>query len=191
MANPKKLRTPEEIQAEINRLIAEQKKLEAEAVEARRDNIAEAVRKAGADAEEKYKQYIAKRQIVADRNQKIAKLQTEVNEALSYLKDQYKGIRDTLVGAGAKEEYIAEFIGEPPAVKVAKAAGTTGEKRRTEAKLPDGTRKSWMEMLEDKKIAHKDGNSAYREWKAAAATRTDLPKVERVFVGTDELAPEE
>lgn len=180
MAKPK---TPEEIMKEIEKLKKDYEKAEVELKEARRASVTEAVRKAGADFEEVFKVYLNKRRSAAAKQEQIDKLRTELSADTQYLKEQYKNMRDTLVGAGAKEEFLPDVIGEPPAVKAAKAEGTTGgTKKRTKAKLADGTTLSWSELLEKHKIPHKDGNSAHREWDAAVAANANLPKVEVVTV---------
>lgn len=179
---PTMKKTPEEILKEIEKLKSAYAEAEQSLKEAKRESISQAVAKAGADFEERYKVYINKRNNITTKQAQIDKLRGEIQADMQHVRDQYKIVRDTLVGAGAKEEYLTEFLGEPPAEKAVKTApsGTTGTKVRTRAKLPDGTTLSWTELLSKHGIAHKDGQSAHREWDAAVAANPNLPKVEVV-----------
>jgi seryl-tRNA synthetase len=176
-----KAKSPEEIMKEIERLKKEYEKAEVELKESRRASVTEAVRKAGPDFEEKFKVYLGKRKTVHTKQEQVDKMRGEIQSDLQYLKDQYKFIRDMLVGEGAKEEYLVDVLGEPPTVKAAAVPGT-GTKKRTKAKLPDGTTSTWNDLLTKHGIVHKEGNSAHREWDAAVAANPNLPKIEVVTV---------
>jgi hypothetical protein len=79
-------------------------------------SVEEAVGKAGNDFEEKFKIFMNHRRSSVNKQNQINKLTTDLNSDLSYIKDQYIVIRDTLVSNGAKQEYLIELIGEQPAV---------------------------------------------------------------------------
>lgn len=182
MANIKP-KSPEEIMKEIEKLKKQYELAEVELKESRRASVTEAVRKAGVDFEEKFKVYLSKRKNVHAKEEQAAKIKAEIQSDLQYLKDQYKFIRDMLVSEGAKEEYLVDVLGEPPTVKAATvAAGTGVGKKRTKAKMADGTTSTWNDLLTKHGIAHKEGNSAHREWDAAVAANSNLPKVEVVTV---------
>lgn len=178
-------KSPEDIMKEIDRLKKEYEKAEVELKEARVASVTEAVRKASTaenEFQDKFKIFLDKRRSVATKQEQVDKLRTAISADMTYLKDQYKIMRDTLVGAGAKEEYLVDVLGEPPVVKAVSSAGTGTGKKRTKAKLPDGTTLSWSDLLEKQGIPHKEGNSAHREWDAAVASNPNLPKVEVVTV---------
>ncbi len=181
MAQPKG-KSPEEIMKEIEKLKKQYEQAEVELKESRRASVTEAVRKAGVDFEEKFKVYLSKRKNVHAKEEQAAKIKAEIQSDLQYLKDQYKFIRDMLVGEGAKEEYLIDVLGEPPTVKAAAVAGTGVGKKRTKAKMADGSTSTWNDLLTKHGITHKEGNSAHREWDAAVAANANLPKVEVVTV---------
>jgi hypothetical protein len=177
-----KPKSPEEIMKEIEKLKKQYELAEVELKESRRASVTEAVRKAGVDFEEKFKVYLSKRKNVHAKEEQAAKIKAEIQGDLQYLKDQYKFIRDMLVGEGAKEEYLIDVLGEPPTVKAATTTGTGVGKKRTKAKLADGTTSTWNDLLTKHGIVHKEGNSAHREWDAAKAANPNLPAVEVVTV---------
>ena len=185
MANIKP-KTPEEIMKEIEKLKRQYEAAEVELKESKRANVTEAVRKAGTSDgtfPEIFNKFLGVRKSIHTDEEKIAKLRAEVATNIQYWKDQYKFIRDTLVGEGAKEEYLVDVLGEPPTVKaVTAAAGTGVGKKRTKAKLADGTTSTWNDLLIKHNIVHKEGNSAHREWDAAKAANPNLPAVEVVTV---------
>lgn len=184
MAKPNK--SPEELLAELveeeRTIEARKAKLTSDIRAAKLSSISAAVQKAGGDFDTIFKLYQSHKNSANQKQAQIAKIQADIQTDLAYVKDQYKNVRDTLVGLGVKEEYLPEFIGEAPAVKAAKvaSAGAGAGKKRTKAKLPNGTVKSWTELLEEYKIPHTEGNSAHREWDAAVAANLNLPKIEVV-----------
>lgn len=185
MAKPIKGKSPEEILAEIEKLKKDYEQAEVALKESKKQVISEAVAKAAqmnpeADFEGKFKTFLTKRKSVDDRTKQIEKLRAEINTDLQYIKDQYKPLRDSLVGAGAKEEYLVDVLGTAPTVKAEKTTSGGEGKKRTKAKLNDGTTLSWTELLEKNGISHKDGNSAHREWDEAVKANPNLPKVEVV-----------
>lgn len=182
MTNPNKLKSPEDIMKEIERLKKEYEKAEVELKDSKRASVTEAVRKAGVDFEEKFKIYISKRKTVFSKQKQLDEIKAEIQSDLQYLKDQHPIMRDTLVGAGAKEEYLVEVLGEPPTVKAAVVAGTTGRKR-TKAKLPDGTLLTWVELIAKYGIAPVPGANQRLTWESAVKTNPNLPKVEVVTSG--------
>ncbi len=110
----------------------------------RKKSVEEAVRKAGSDFEEKFKIFMNHRQSSINKQNQINKLTTDLNSDLSYIKDQYIVIRDTLVSNGAKQEYLIDIIGEQPVIKT--VSKSNGEKKRTKAKLPDGSVMNWVNL---------------------------------------------
>ena len=127
MANVKP-KSPEEIMKEIEKLKRQYEAAEVELKESRRASVTDAVTKAGAEFAEKFKIYLAKRKNVHAKEEQAAKIKAEIQSDLQYLKDQYTFMVNTLVGEGAKQEYLVDVLGEPPAVKVV-TASTTGKVR--------------------------------------------------------------
>ncbi len=156
MANPK-IKSPEEIMKEIDRLKKEYEKAEVELKESRRASVTEAVRKAGADFEEKFKLYLTKRKDASSKQEQVDKLRADISADMTYLNDQYKIMRDTLVVSGAKEEYLVDVLGEPPKAKAAPAAGasTTGKVRT--AIVIDGVKMTAVEVSKKYGIPIREG----------------------------------
>lgn len=183
-----KNKSPEEIMKEIEKLKRQYEQAETDLKESRKAAITEGVRKAGAEFSEVFDIYLGKRKGVSAKEEQIAILKADLQGDLQYLKDQYNFIRDTLVGESVKEEYLVDVIGHPPTVKAAATPGTVTEagtgvgKKRTKAKLPDGTTSTWNNLLATLGIAHIEGNSAHREYDAAKAANPNLPDVEVVYV---------
>lgn len=172
--------SPEEIMKEIEKLKKQYEQAETKLKESKRSSVTEAVRKAGPDFSEKFNIYLAKRKSVHVRQEQADKLRADIQSDLQYLKDQYKFMVDTLVGEGAKQEYLVEVLGEPPTVKAAAVPGTGKGKKRTKAKLKDGTTSTWTLLLEKYGVAHKEGASAHRDWDDAKKVNPNLPDVEVV-----------
>lgn len=159
------VQTPEEIQALIKELEAKKVQLLADEKAAKERSISEAVGKAGSEFEQKFGTYLQKRKHVAQTVEKITAMRAGLNEDIKYLSDQYKVVRDTLVSAGAKEEYLADVIGEAPKAPTAKAAGTGGTKaKRTSVVYPDGSKHTWVEFSKTQGFTDEqlEGNSAKR-----------------------------
>ena len=142
MANVKP-KSPEEIMKEIEKLKRQYEAAETELKESRRASVTDAVAKAGAEFAEKFKVYLAKRKNVHAKEEQAAKIKAEIQSDLQYLKDQYSFMVTTLVGEGAKQEYLVDVLGEPPTVKAA-AVGTTGKVRT--AIMIDGVKMTAVEV---------------------------------------------
>ncbi len=150
----------------------------------RKKSVEEAVGKAGSDFEEKFKIFMNHRQSSINKQNQINKLTTDLNSDLSYIKDQYNVIRDTLVSNGAKQEYLIDIIGEQPAVKT--VSKSNGEKKRTKAKLPDGSVMNWVDLCNKYSIPTKEGANQRLTWFAAAKDNPSLPQVKIVDAATSE-----
>ncbi len=150
----------------------------------RKKSVEEAVRKAGSDFEEKFKIFMNHRQSAINKQNQINKLTADLNSDLSYIKDQYNVMRDTLVSNGAKQEYLTDMIGEQPAIKA--VSRSTGEKKRTKAKLPDGSIMSWVELCNKYSIPTKEGANQRLTWFAAAKENSSLPQVKIVDSATSQ-----
>ena len=150
----------------------------------RKKSVEEAVRKAGSDFEEKFKIFMNHRQSSINKQNQINKLIADLNLDLSYIKDQYNVIRDTLVSNGAKQEYLIDIIGEQPAIKT--ASRSTGEKKRTKAKLPDGSIMSWVELCNKYNIPTKEGANQRLTWFSATKENSSLPQVKIVDSATNQ-----
>jgi len=147
LANPKSTKAPEEIMKEIEKLKKQYEQAEIELKESRRASVTEAVRKAGTeDAQfpDLFNKFLGVRKAINSDEEKIAKLRAEVAVNIQYWKDQYKIMRDTLVGSGAKEEYLVDVLGEPPTAKASPVAGSTTGKVRT-AVMIDGVKMTSVE----------------------------------------------
>ncbi len=150
----------------------------------RKKSVEEAVRKAGSDFEEKFKIFMNHRQSAINKQNQINKLTADLNSDLSYIKDQYNVMRDTLVSNGAKQEYLIDIIGEQPAVKT--VSKSNGEKKRTKAKLPDGSVMNWVDLCNKYGIQTKEGANQRLTWFAAAKDNPSLPQVKIVDAATSE-----
>lgn len=153
----------------------------------RRKSVEEAVRKAGSDFEDKFKIFMNHRQAANDKQTKINKLTADLNTDLVYIKDNYSSIMDELVKNGANQEYLVDVLGEPPAVKASKS---NGEKRRTKARLPDGSTMTWVDLCNKYKVTTKEGANQKLTWFAAAKNNSSLPQVEIVDATTGEEVAE-
>lgn len=147
-------------------------------------SVEEAVGKAGSDFEEQFKTFMNHRRSSINKQNQINKLTTDLNSDLSYIKDQYIAIRDTLVSNGAKQEYLIDIIGEQPAVKT--VSKSNGEKKRTKAKLPDGSVMNWVDLCNKYSIPTKEGANQRLTWFAAAKENPSLPQVKIVEGATNE-----
>lgn len=150
----------------------------------RKKSVEEAVRKAGSDFEEKFKIFMNHRQSAINKQNQINKLTADLNSDLSYIKDQYNVMRDTLVSNGAKQEYLVDIIGEQPVVKT--VSKSNGEKKRTKAKLPDGSIMNWVDLCNKYSIPTKEGANQRLTWFAAAKDNPSLPQVKIVDATTSE-----
>ncbi len=155
----------------------------------RKKSIEEAVRKAGSDFEEKFKNFISHRQSATDKQNRINKLTADLNTDLTYIKDNYPFIKNELVKNGANQEYMVDVIGEQPTVKT--VSKSNGEKKRTKAKLPDGSTMSWVELCNTYNVPTKEGANQKLTWFTAAKNNPSLPQVKIVDAATgEELAVE-
>ncbi len=180
-----KAKSPEEIMKEIEKLKRQYEQAETELRESKKASVTEAVRKAGADFEEVFNKYLGKRKAVHAKEEQAAKLKVDIQSDLQYLKDQYKFVRDTLVGEGAKEEYLSELIGEAPTVKVVAATGTGTSSKRTKWVLPDGSTMSSVEVSKKYNIPIHEGANQRPYVEAAVAGRPDLQALGlKLVIGT-------
>ncbi len=156
--------TPEELQVLIKEAQERIEHLRVEEKAAKERSISEAVGKAGAEFEQKFGVFLSKRKQDASYTEKINEFLTKRAEVRKYLVDEYKPVRDTLVSAGAKEEYLADVIGEAPKAPSAKAAGTGTKAKRTSVVYPDGSKHTWVEFskLQGFTDDQLEGNSAKR-----------------------------
>ena len=181
-------KTPEEALKQLEQEAKEMESRKAKILEEikanRKKSVEEAVGKAGSDFEENFKIFMNHRQSAINKQKQINKLTTDLNSDLSYIKDQYNIIRDTLVGNGAKQEYLIEIIGEQPTVK--SVSKSNGEKKRTKAKLPDGSVMNWVDLCNKYGIPTKEGANQRLTWFAAAKDNPSLPQVKIVDASTSE-----
>lgn len=151
--------TPEELAALIAELEEKRNKAVSDMKAARQKSVSDAVGKAGADFELKFGEYLTRQKQVEEARKSLA-------ENVKFLNDKYKEIRDQLVAAGAKEEYLGDVIGQPPSAGKVKAAGTgTGTKaKRTHVVYPDGTSHTWVDfcLAQGYTKDQLEGNSAKR-----------------------------
>ncbi len=150
----------------------------------RKKSVEEAVGKAGSDFEEKFKIFMNHRQSSINKQNQINKLTVDLNSDLSYIKYQYNFMRDTLVGNGAKQEYLVDIIGEQTSVRT--VSKSNGEKKRTKAKLPDGSIMSWVDLCNKYSVPTKEGANQRLTWFAAAKDNPSLPQVKIVDASTSE-----
>ncbi len=188
MAKQSVEKTPEEalekLEQEAKDIEARRAKIFEEIKANRKKSIEEAVRKAGSDFEEKFKIFMNHRQSAINKQNQINKLTADLNSDLSYIKDQYNVMRDTLVSNGAKQEYLVDIIGEQPVVKT--VSKSNGEKKRTKAKLPDGSIMNWVDLCNKYSIPTKEGANQRLTWFAAAKDNPSLPQVKIVDATTSE-----
>ncbi len=185
MANVKG-KSPEEIMKEIEKLKRDYEKAEIELKESRRASVTEAVRKAGVEFTEKFNIYLAKRKTVHTKQEQVDKLKADIQSDLQYLKDQYKFMVDTLVGEGAKQEYLVDILGEPPTVKAAAVPGAGTGKKRTKWVFPDGSTMSSVELSKKYNIPIHEGANQRLFVEAAIAAREDLKALNvKLVTGTD------
>ena len=183
-------KTPEEalkqLEQEAKEIESRKAKIFEEIKANRKKSVEEAVGKAGSDFEDKFKIFMNHRQSSINKQNQINKLTTDLNLDLSYIKDQYNIIKDTLVSNGAKQEYLIDIIGEQPAVKT--VSKSNGEKKRTKAKLPDGSVMNWVDLCNKYSIPTKEGANQRLTWFAAAKDNPSLPEVKIVDATTSEEA---
>ena len=134
----------EQFNEETKQREAQKTALMAEIKSAKLKSISQAVGAAGGDFEKIFQLFQTHKNAATQKENQISKLREDIKKDLEYVHDQYKNVRDTLVGLKVKEEYLAEFIGEPPAAYVAKVAGSGAGKTRT-ALLIDGVKMSSVE----------------------------------------------
>ncbi len=181
-------KTPEEalekLEQEAKEIESRKAKIFEEIKANRKKSVEEAIGKAGSDFEEKFKIFMNHRQSSINKQNQINKLTADLNSDLSYIKDQYNIMKDTLVSNGANQEYLTDIIGEQPAVKT--VSKSNGEKKRTKAKLPDGSVMSWVDLCNKYSIPTKEGANQRLTWFAAAKDNHSLPQVKIVDASTSE-----
>ncbi len=184
-----KLKSPEEIMKEIEKLKRDYEKAEIELKESRMASVNEAVRKASvADPEFKnvFNKINAAKSKVASNQKKIEELREEVNTNVQYWRDQYKFVMETLVGEGAKQEYLVDILGQPPTVKAAAVPGAGTGKKRTKWVFPDGSTMSSVELSKKYNIPIHEGANQRLFVEAAIAAREDLKALNvKLVTGTD------
>lgn len=172
------------LEQEVKDIEARKAKIFEEIKANRKKSVEEAVEKAGSDFEEKFKIFMNHRQSSITKQNQINKLTADLNSDLSYIKDQYDIIKDTLVSNGAIQEYLIDIIGEQPAIKT--VSKSNGEKKRTKAKLPDGSVMNWVDLCNKYSVPTKGGANQRLTWFAAAKENPSLPQVKIVDATTSE-----
>ena len=173
----KTIKSPEDIMKEIEKLKKDYERAEVELKESRMASVNEAVRKASVtDPEFKNifnKINLAKSKVASDQK-KIEELKESINTNVQYWKDQYKFVTETLIGEGAKQEYLVDILGAPPTTKAAPVPGTSTGKKRTKWVFPDGSTMTSVELSRKYSIEIHEGANQRPFVEAAIAQRADL-----------------
>lgn len=175
-------KSPEELEALIERLNSQIKEHLSEIEKLKAKSISDAVFKLGKDFSDRYERYVATRDRVKSTVDKIEKLSAEVNIEIPKLRTERDFIHDSLVNSGVRHEWVDDILGHTVEDRFVGTYKITGRRKVTRAKLPDGTVLTWTELLDKYGIEHKEGQSAHREWDAAKIVRKDLPDIEVVAV---------